>query len=140
MNSVVTVKQVNDNGSCGDHKTKAYSKTVTPPTAAEVRTDWTVKNPEKKVTQGTTIPLVKGSGSGLTVNFVTKPNPVSNYNKPQIYTDVTMKGTKQKPVKHTITVYASGGGVNGVPFCKSISLSFTINGDMYEDDFTVDTM
>jgi hypothetical protein len=134
MNNTVSVKQINDNGSCGSHKTKSNSKTVTPPSAAEVRTNWTVINKEKKTKQNTVIKL-SSSGSG---SFVTAANPVSNYNKALIYTDVSLAGTRQKPVKHNISVYAYGGGVNGVQFCNTLNLSFTINGNMYEDDSTSD--
>lgn len=138
-NNTISVKQINDNGECSSHKSKANSKAPLPPTTAEVRTDWKVFNKEKKVTQGTTVALKKSSGGSNTANFATAANPVSNYNKALIYTDVALKGTNKKPVKHTITVYVYGGGVNGVAFCNSIPLSFTINGNMYEDDATVDS-
>ena len=138
MSNTVSVHQVNDNGSCGDHKNKPYTKTVTAPTSAEVRTGWKVPNTLNKKTQPSTVALQRSSGSSLASSFVTAPNPVSNYNKALIYTDVKLAGTKQNPVKHTITVYTQGGGVNGVAFCESVPLSFSINGNMFEDDSTAD--
>lgn len=137
LSNVIEVKQIGNAGACRKSLSKVSDKKVVPPTLAEVRTNWTVKNKEKKSIQGTTITMAKGSASATTSQFVTTANPVSNYNKPLIYTDVALKGTRKNPVNHTITVYTYGGGVNGVQFCKSIPLTFTINGNMYEDDWTV---
>ncbi len=138
MNNTVSVRQFDDNGSCGDHKNKPYTKTITAPTDAEVRTNWKVPNTLNNKTQPSTVALRRSSGSSLASSFVTAPNPVSNYNKALIYTDVKLAGTKQKPVIHTVTAYTYGGGVNGVQFCNSIPLQFSINGDMFEDDSTAD--
>lgn len=138
LNNTITVRQIADNGSCGDHKNKKHEKTVTAPTSAEVRTNWKVQNSLNKKTQPQVVALQRSSGSSLVSSFVTAPNPVSNYNKALIYTDVKLAGTKQNPIKHTITVYTQGGGVNGVAFCESVPLSFSINGNMFEDDSTAD--
>ena len=54
----------------------------------------------------------------------------------KIYTPVELAGTKTAPKVHYFDIYISGGGVNGVEFCKTIRVSITINGDMYQDDIT----
>lgn len=140
VSNVIEVKQISNSGACGKSKIKANNKKVVPPLSAEVRTNWSVKNKEKKTIQGTTITMTKASAAAAISQFVTAANPVSNYNKSLIYTDVALKGTRKNPDNHTITVYTYGGGVNGVQFCKSIPLTFTINGNMYEDDWTVNAL
>lgn len=138
VNNSISTKQISNGGACKQDLSKANEKKPVPPTGAEVRTSWNVVNKQKKYTQPKTVALAKTGGTATTSTFGCAANPVSNYNYKQIYTDVALKGTKQKPVKHTVNMYTLGGGVNGVKFCKNIPLSFTINGDMYEDDFTVD--
>ena len=50
--------------------------------------------------------------------------------------DETGEGTQEKPVNHSFEIYISGGGVGNVEFCKKITKTITINGDMFEDDFS----
>ena len=138
LNNSITVKQISDSGSCGKSRTKAYKQTVRPPALAEVRTNWTVKNAKLNQVQPKTVALEKSSEEGLKSSFITAQNPVSHHKNRQIYTDVALKGTAKKPVKHKITAYTYGGGVGSKPFCKSVALEFTINGNMYEDDATTD--
>lgn len=140
LNNSITTSQIGNAGACGKSLSKANSKKPTPPLSSEVKTDWTVKLKDSKATQPKTVLLAKAASTATTSKFVTAANPISHYKNAQIYTDVALKGTKKKPVKHTVTVYTYGGGVNGVQFCKSIPLSFTINGNMYEDDWTVDRL
>lgn len=54
----------------------------------------------------------------------------------KIYTDVALAGTKEEPASHSFDIYISGGGVGNIEFCKKLSKTITINGDMYEDDFS----
>ncbi|QIB69754.1 hypothetical protein Ami103574_10665 [Aminipila butyrica] len=138
VNNSIATSQIGNSGACGKSLSKANIKKPVPPSAAEVRTNWTVKLKDSKYTQPKNVALFKGAVTGTTSKFVTAANQLSNYKNAQIYTDVALKGTKQKPIKHTISVYSYGGGVNGVQFCKSLPLTFTINGNMYEDDWTVD--
>lgn len=134
MNNTITVKEISNSGKCGKSRSKTHSKTPTLPTSAEVRTNWTVKNNELRKTQPKIVSL-ESAGAG---KFITAKNPISHYSNRYIYTDVALKGTARNPVNHTVTLYTHGGGVNGTPFCNSINLTFTINGNMYEDDWTVD--
>ncbi|QIB68574.1 hypothetical protein Ami103574_04210 [Aminipila butyrica] len=138
VNNSIATSQIGNSGACGKSLSKANNKKPVPPSAAEVRTSGTVKVKGAKATQPKNVALAKGATTGTTSKFITAANPLSQYKKAQIYTDVALKGTKQKPVKHSVTAYTYGGGVNGVQFCKSIPLTFTINGNMYEDDWTVD--
>ena len=77
-----------------------------------------------------------------------KPNPVSNQNLSQIYTDVSLSGTKKKPIDHLVTIVSNQGYVNQMrngsvistqEICPTAKASFRICGDMYEDNSTVDT-
>ena len=43
---------------------------------------------------------------------------------------------KEEPASHSFDIYISGGGVGNIEFCKKLSKTITINGDMYEDDFS----
>ncbi len=43
---------------------------------------------------------------------------------------------KGEPASHSFDIYISGGGVGNIEFCKKLSKTITINGDMYEDDFS----
>lgn len=129
----IATRQVSNDGVCGQDKKKSNSKRPAPPTRAEVRVPWTSKN--RLGTQPKVIQLQK---SGNT--FICAPNPISETKMRKIYTDVALSGTGKKPVKHDVTIVISGGGVNGVEFCQTLKVPITINGDMYEDDFTVDTM
>lgn len=134
MTNTINTRQTGNGGSCGSNRTKANVQKPQYPNTAEIRTNWTVTNKDKRTTQSKTVAL-KNNGNGA---FVTAANPVSNYNKALIYTDVAIKGTRETPVKHTVTLYCYGGGVNGTAFCNTVNLDFYINGNMYEDDFTVD--
>lgn len=65
--------------------------------------------------------------------------PVSNVSQAgarKIYTPVELAGTSEEPVSHDFEVYISGGGIEGVEFCQKLIGTITINGDMYEDDFS----
>jgi hypothetical protein len=128
---------------------RQYTYRVMPPDKAEVWTNWTVTNTDKRpnVTQRRNT-LLQESVAATTSNvnlktstFICAPNPVSNYNNRQIYTDVAIAGTKERPANHTIDLVLTGGGVAGeAEWCKTIPITFTINGNMYEDFTTVDRL
>ena len=84
LNNSITVKQTANSGSCGQSKTKAYTATVKVPNAAEVRTNWTVKNEKLRTTQGKIVALEKSSESGLKSSFITAQNKVSHHKNRQI--------------------------------------------------------
>lgn len=128
--------QISNQGVCGKSLKKAYSNVPKPPAAAEVWLSWKVKN--RLGTQPTAVQLEKSGSTATTSSFQPKKNKISEIKARKIYTDVAMKGTKKKPVSHPFQIVISGGGVKGIPFCQQIVKNITINGDMYEDDFTVD--
>jgi hypothetical protein len=115
-------------------RNRVNEKKPAPPSQAEVRVPWTVTN--KLGTQGMIVALGKVSSNSTRSVFAPMPNSISEISAKKIYTPVQLAGTGASPKKHDFTMYVSGGGVNGVEFCKSITESITINGDMYEDDFT----
>lgn len=134
----ISTRQVSNSGSCGKSLTKPNSKIPVPPTYADVTTSWTVKNAKLGTVQPKVIVLDNMAKTATTSNFRPAKNKISHDKNRLIYTDVKIPGTKKKPVKHTITVFVNGGGVNGVLFCEKVPLTFTINGNMYEDDATTD--
>lgn len=136
VNNSIKSGQLSNQGVCGKSLTKPYANVPKPPEAAEVWTNWTVRN--QLGTQFRTIQLEKSSSTNNTSKFQCKKNRISEKKERKIYTDVALKGTAKKPVSHSVSIVISGGGVKGIPFCTQLDKSITINGDMYEDDFTVD--
>ena len=139
VNNTITTKQISNAGACGKSLSKANSNIPVPPQRAEVRTGWIVKNPELKTTQTNITSLSKIAQTATTSKFECAPSKVSHYKEKKIYTDVALAGTAKKPAKHNVSIVIGGGGVNGVEFCNTLTKQITINGNMYEDDFTVDT-
>ena len=82
--------------------------------------------------QGKTISMV----SGVRLKFKLPVSPVSQAGARKIYTPVELPGTKEAPERHLFEIYISGGGIGGVEFCQKLDETITINGDMYEDDFS----
>lgn len=74
--------------------------------------------------------------SGGRLKFKLPVSPVSQAGARKIYTPVELPGTKEAPERHSFEIYISGGGVGGVEFCQKLDETITINGDMYEDDFS----
>jgi len=136
VNNSISTGQISNKGVCGKNLKKVNSKVPIPPAATEVRTGWLVKN--RLGTQFKTIQLDKSSSTATTSKFTCAKNRISEIKERKIYTPVDLKGTAKKSITHPISIVISGGGVNGIPFCYTLSKSILINGDMYEDDFTVD--
>lgn len=113
---------------------RSPSKKPVPPTKAEVRLNYKVFN--KLGTQPYTVQMLQTHLGSTTSAFEPKANPISEIHAKKIYTAVGLKGTSQSPAKHYFDIYVSGGGVNGVEFCKVLHGFITINGNMYQDDFT----
>ena len=82
-------------------------------------------------TQSKSIAMEKSGKS-----FKLPKSPVSETGARKIYTDVSLAGTKEEPASHSFEIYISGGGVNDIEFCKKLTKTITINGDMFEDDFS----
>ena len=71
-----------------------------------------------------------------TSSFILPQSNVSSVKARKIYTPVELAGTSESPEKHSFEIYINGGGVNRIEFCKKLTGTITINGDMYEDDFS----
>lgn len=120
---------------CGKwNRNRSPEKSVSLPTKALAYVPYTVTN--RLGTQNSTIELEFVSSRGSSVTFQTPVNPISETGARRIYTDVTLPGTQEAPVKHNVDIYISGGGIDGIEFCLHLTKSYTINGDMYQDDFS----
>ncbi len=84
LNNSISVKQISNNGACGESKTKAYTANVRVPKSAEVRTSWIVKNTKLNTVQGKTIALEKASEEALKSSFITAKNSVRHEKNRQI--------------------------------------------------------
>lgn len=134
VNTDLTVRLKSQTG-CGNWgEPRSPAKRVSLPTKALVYVPFTVTN--RLGTQGSQIELERISSGGSSVFFQTPVNPISETGARRIYTDVTLPGTQEAPVNHTVDLYISGGGIDGIEFCLHLTKSYTINGDMFEDDFS----
>lgn len=134
VNTSINTHMVSNSG-CGSWGGgRSPSKKPVPPTKAEVRLNYKVVN--KLGTQPYTVQMLQTQLGNTTSAFEPKANPISEIRAKKIYTAVGLKGTASSPAKHYFDIYVSGGGVNGVEFCKVIHDFITINGNLYEDDFT----
>jgi len=106
------------------------SETVKDPTTATVYIPWDMTN--RLGSQGRSISMV----SNGTLKFTLPASPVSEIGAKKIYTPVELAGTKESPQSHSFEIYIGGGGVGSVEFCQKLNGTITINGDMYEDDFS----
>ena len=120
----------NDGDYCSSWgNSRSTTSKVKDPTKATVYIPWNVIN--RLGTQSKSIAMEK-SGKG----FQLPKSPISEAGARKIYTDVALAGTKEEPASHSFDIYISGGGVGNIEFCKKLSKTITINGDMYEDDFS----
>lgn len=128
--SVKTKLIDNDGDYCSSWgNSRSATKSVKDPTKATVYIPWSVTN--RLGTQSKSIAMEK-SGK----NFQLPTSPISEIGARKIYTDVSLAGTNEAPVNHSFEIYISGGGVDNIEFCKKLSKTITINGNMYEDDGT----
>ena len=126
----VTKSLVKNDGGCSNWgNSRSAKSTVSDPTKATVYVPWTMTN--RLGTQPQSVSMEK-SGKA----FVLPVSPVSEAGARRIYTDVALAGTEEEPVEHSVDIYISGGGVGDIEFCKKLTSSFVINGDMYSDDFS----
>ena len=134
VDNAITTQLISNSG-CGEWGDgRQPSDKPTPPTKGEVRMNYKINN--KLGTQPYTVQLQQSSYGSRTSSFEPKPSNISEIRAKKIYTDVSLKGTAQTPYRHYFDIYISGGGVNGVEFCKTFRDFLTINGNLYEDDFT----
>ncbi|NLO42304.1 MAG: hypothetical protein GX109_04650, partial [Bacteroidales bacterium] len=135
VDSAISTKLVSESG-CNSYRNpdRQPKKTPNPPTKAELRLNYTVSN--SLGTQPYTVTLERNSNTNTASSFITPQNPISVKNSRSIFTDVALKGTAEEPFTHSFDIYISGGGVNGVEFCKKLTETFIINGSMYDDDGT----
>lgn len=131
VNYSINTKLIDNDGDyCSSWGSKrSPDKTVKEPTKATVYIPWSMTN--RLGTQSKSISMEKGDKS-----FQLPKSPVSETGARKIYTDVSLAGTKEEPANHSFEIYISGGGVGNIEFCKKLSKTITINGDMYEDDFS----
>lgn len=121
---------ISNSGGCSSWgNNRSATKTVKAPTSATVYLPWTMTN--NFGTQGNIISMEK-SGS----KFILPKSRVSSIDARKIYTPVELAGTQEDPVSHSFEMYINGGGVGNVEFCKKLSGTITINGVMYDDDFS----
>ena len=131
VNYSITTKLIDNAGEyCSNwNNNRSASKKVKEPTKTAVYIPWSMTN--RLGTQSKSISMDK---SGKV--FQLPKSPVSESGERKIYTDVSLAGTQEKPVNHSFEIYISGGGVGNVEYCKKITKTITINGDMFEDDFS----
>ena len=119
------------NSGCGNWgANRTPTAAVKNPERATVYPTWTMTN--RLGTQGAAIGMEKLS----TLRFRLPQSPVSETGARRIYTPVELAGTKENPARHEFEIYVNGGGVGNIEFCKKLTVAITVNGDMYEDDFS----
>lgn len=104
--------------------------TVKNPTKTTVYIPWTAAN-----RLGTQSRAIAMNPSGST-RFILPVSNISESGARKIYTPVELAGTAEAPVTHTFEIYLNGGGVGDVEFCKKLTETITVNGNMYDDDFS----
>lgn len=112
------------------------SKKPVPPTKVTARLGWTSKTFGGIFIQGSMVDMIKISSNNTSSTFSAPYNDVTNASK--LYTDLWLSGTKEEPRKHKIAFDIYGGGVDGTEWCTTAEKIFTINGDMYEDAYTIE--
>ncbi len=127
--SISTVIVSNSGGCTSWGSSRNPSATVSAPTKATVYLPWTVTN--NFGTQGDSVSMEKSGNS-----FILPKSRISSIGARKIYTPVELAGTEEAPKTHSFEIYINGGGVNRTEFCKKLTGSITINGDMYSDDFS----
>lgn len=133
-NATINTRMVKNDGCTHWGNSRANIKIPVPPDKAQVKLGWTVKN--RLGTQPASIDLKLLSKTATQSKFEPVPNAISEIKAKQIYTGVALAGTATNPKNHKIVLSITGGGVNGKSFRKEIIDQITINGVMYDDDFT----
>lgn len=134
VNNSISTRLVSNVGCSSWGNGRANTQIPTTPNMAQVKLGWTVRN--TRGTQPSTVDLNLIYRTSSQSRFESKVNPISEIGSKLIFTDVALAGTKTSPKQHQILISITGGGVNGIPFCKEFTDRITINGNMYEDDAT----
>lgn len=134
VSNSISTRMVSNAGCASWGNGRANTQIPTTPNMAQVKLGWTVKN--TRGTQPSTVDLNLIYRTSSQSRFEPKVNPISEIGSKLIFTDVALAGTKTSPKQHQILISITGGGVNGIPFCKEFTDRITINGNMYEDDAT----
>lgn len=131
VNCTLNTSLVSNTGGCRSWgNSRKHTLTVKNPTTATVFVPWDMTN--RLGSQGRSISMV----SNGTLKFTLPESPVSEIGAKKIYTPVELAGTMECPQSHSFEIYIGGGGVGNVEFCQKLNGTITINGDMYEDDFS----
>lgn len=131
VNCTLNTSLISQSGGCSNWgRNRKAANSVKNPDKATIYLPWEMTN--SLGMQGKTISMV----SGGRLKFKLPVSPVSQAGARKIYTPVELSGTKEAPEHHLFEIYISGGGVGGVEFCQKLDETITINGDMYEDDFS----
>ena len=121
---------VSNSGCTGWGSNRSPAASVKNPERATVYLPWDMTN--RLGRQGRAVGMEK-SGA---LHFILPKSAVSETGARRIYTPAELAGTKENPVRHEFEIYINGGGVNNIEFCKKLTGTITVNGDMYEDDFS----
>ena len=131
LNCKLTKTLVSNEGDCNSWGNNRISKSyVANPTKATVYIPWNMKN--SIGTQSRVIPM----DSNGTLKFILPKSNISSIGARKIYTPPELAGTEETPVSHSFEIYISGGGVQNIEFCKKLIGTITVNGVMYDDDFS----
>ena len=122
------ILQSNTGGCSTWGNNRAAESSISNPTRAVVYIPWTCTN--SFGAQPQTISM----DNHQTLKFQLPENPISSISARKIYTPVALPGTAEAPVSHSFDIYISGGGVGTTEFCKKLTKTITVNGDMYTDD------
>lgn len=131
VNCKITKTLVSNTGDCrawGNNRTAKSS--VANPTKSTVYIPWNMTN--SFGIQSTVIPM----DSNGALKFILPKSNMSSIGARKIYTPPELAGTEETPVSHSFEVYINGGGIGNVEFCKKLIGTITINGVMYDDDFS----
>ena len=126
----INTEMIENDGCRNWGKNRKPSLEIKNPTNATVFIPWNMTN--RLGSQGKSISMVPDGR----LKFILPESPVSEIGAKKIYTPVELPGTKEEPQSHSFEIYIGGGGVGEIEFCQKIVCTITINGDMYEDDFS----
>lgn len=122
---------ISNNGDCNSWGLgRAATSRINAPDRATIYLPWTVRN--SLGTQGNMISMQQNGN----LKFILPESPISTIRARKIYTPVELAGSETNPVSHSFDIYINGGGVGNVEFCKKLTGTITINGVMYDDDFS----
>jgi hypothetical protein len=130
VNFSVKTSQIKNEGDDSWGNNRATAVTVKKPGKATVYIPWTTSN--QLGTQSRVISMNPSSST----KFILPVSSISESGARKIYTPVELAGTEEEPAAHSFEIYLNGGGVGKVEFCKKLTGTITINGDMYSDDFS----